>query len=366
MSNSQEQVLFIPKKLRVGFKKRPKETADGYISYVIYFDEKNKIRKEKSFLNWCDNDIPKMDLENTEITGFRILTSIKRNPYHFGDATEKVRIYDPRGFEFEITMSNLIFLFDHGNLIDLEYKGKCVYSWNKGDLVLLPVNSIAYKKNTEKLELIHNKIKESEMVVGGSYSLKRSNEELIYLGKYFYLKSYHYCKNKEELVNVLDKLPNKNAITIKEYSAIDKERYIFLKVTTSNEKEIWDIEEYSSLSPIEELKKEDAMSIEEVDVIVNTTSFSSTPFNFVLERDQTRYHYCENEKYEFFLYLYHQYSSGYDCLVLDKIKKTVVKENNYSKEMIKYIEELKEKTKRTKEHVFSKKLKIANKLLVIS
>ena len=45
-NKNKERVLFIPKKLRIGFKKRP-NSADGLLSYVIYFDEKNKIRNQE-------------------------------------------------------------------------------------------------------------------------------------------------------------------------------------------------------------------------------------------------------------------------------------------------------------------------------
>lgn len=364
-TKNQEKVLFIPKKLRVGFKKRD-GTADGLLSYVIYFDEKNKIRKETSFLSWIDEKIPTMDLDNNEISGFRILTNIKRNPYHFGDATEKVRIYDPRGFEFEISISNMIFLLDHGNIIDLEYKTKCVFSWHKSDLILLPVNSVAHANNTEKQKLLGNNLKEKDMIVGGSYSLKKSSNELIYLGKYFYIQSYNYSKNKEELINTLDKMNAKPAITIKQYSEILKEKYIFLSVDGEGKSKRWDIVSYSALGSIEELKNETAMSLEEVNEITETNSFKNKPFDSKVNKDFKGVYHFENEKYEFFIASQGHYSTSYNCVVIDKNKKTIVKNDSFSEDLEKYVKELIEKTKRTKDHLNSKYMEIAGREIFIS
>ncbi len=38
--------IFIPKKLKVGYQYRD-DTFTGKLAYVIYYDEKNKLRKEK-------------------------------------------------------------------------------------------------------------------------------------------------------------------------------------------------------------------------------------------------------------------------------------------------------------------------------
>lgn len=39
--------IFIPTKINVGFQER-KDTYTGKLAYVIYFDEKGKLRKETS------------------------------------------------------------------------------------------------------------------------------------------------------------------------------------------------------------------------------------------------------------------------------------------------------------------------------
>lgn len=39
--------IFIPKKLKIGFQNRT-DTYTQKLAYVIYYDEKNKLRKEQS------------------------------------------------------------------------------------------------------------------------------------------------------------------------------------------------------------------------------------------------------------------------------------------------------------------------------
>ena len=46
---------FIPKKIKVGFQER-KDTYSGKLAYVIYYDEKNNLRKEQSWNSWRDKN----------------------------------------------------------------------------------------------------------------------------------------------------------------------------------------------------------------------------------------------------------------------------------------------------------------------
>ena len=61
--------IFIPSKINVGFQNR-KDTYTGKLAYVIYFDEKGKLRKETSWQNWRDKNIPNEIFENEPIEGF--------------------------------------------------------------------------------------------------------------------------------------------------------------------------------------------------------------------------------------------------------------------------------------------------------
>ena len=48
--------MFIPKRIKIGFQQRP-DTFTGKLSYIIYYDEKGKLRKEASWNSWRDDNI---------------------------------------------------------------------------------------------------------------------------------------------------------------------------------------------------------------------------------------------------------------------------------------------------------------------
>ena len=66
MSNQQ---LFIPEKIKVGFQKRG-DTYTGNLAYVIYYDQKGKLRKETSWESWRDKKIQSEEFTNEPTEGF--------------------------------------------------------------------------------------------------------------------------------------------------------------------------------------------------------------------------------------------------------------------------------------------------------
>ena len=48
--------IFIPKRLKVGFNERS-DTYSKKLAYVIYWDDKGKLRKQDSWEHWRDKDI---------------------------------------------------------------------------------------------------------------------------------------------------------------------------------------------------------------------------------------------------------------------------------------------------------------------
>ena len=59
------------------------------------------------------------------------------------------RIFDPRGFEIEISIDNLLYILNLCNTDKKEIKGKLVYSYYGTELVLLPVHSTDYIQSNE-------------------------------------------------------------------------------------------------------------------------------------------------------------------------------------------------------------------------
>ena len=178
--------LYIPQKLNIGFRNRH-DTYTGKLAYIIYYDEKNKLRKETSWQKWRDASIDNIEVPNTPTTGFVLNKKAGDYSGHWGNHRQAYcRIYDPRDFEFEITINNLLFILENASSTKGKgLEGEFVYSWSGKDLVLLPVDSADYKSFSMASQLINTNqaIKPSELILGGTY-LTKQNEELVYMGRF--------------------------------------------------------------------------------------------------------------------------------------------------------------------------------------
>lgn len=177
--------IFMPKKINVGFQER-QGTYTGKLAYIIYFDDKGKLRKETSWNSWRDKEIDNQIFENTPTEGF--VLNKKTGGYSTGwnHRQTYVRVYDPRGFEFEITIPNLLYILENTNSIKGKgLEGEFVYGWDGKDLILIPCDSPDYKEISSFNDKVRNKtkLKGKDFKVGGTY-LSKNNSELVYLGRF--------------------------------------------------------------------------------------------------------------------------------------------------------------------------------------
>jgi hypothetical protein len=204
--------LFIPTKIKVGYQERS-DTYSDLLGYVIYYDEKGKLRKEPSWRGWIDKGVPPgtttwewdekgksmqvpveprdplptHDYDNKPLEGFVLNRDIGGkgsgwSSWH--DRQTKIRVWDPRGFEFEITLDNLLFILQECNSIKGKgLEGEFVYAWEGKDIMLLPVTSQEYQNSLKFTELKSKKVTARQLVPGYTYETKRQ-EKLIYLGKF--------------------------------------------------------------------------------------------------------------------------------------------------------------------------------------
>lgn len=180
--------LYIPDLLKVGFVKRT-DTYLQTLAYVTYIDQKGVHRKQTSWENWRDKSIEPIDLANTPQSGFILNKDIQRYSWsHYSSGRSMIRIYDPRGVEFEITPANLLYILMNTNCYKRELEGEFVYAWDAKELVLLPVGSEEYKASVEFTSLQSEKITSKDMLPGYVYRTKK-NENLVYLGKFNWLDS---------------------------------------------------------------------------------------------------------------------------------------------------------------------------------
>lgn len=104
--------------------------------------------------------------------------------------------YDPRGFEFEITVDNLLFILQECSSIKGKgIEGELIYSWDGKDLVLLPCSSEEYKESKDFTSLQTKKVTKNDITLGCLYKNKDGNT-VMYLGREnWYEEDFSYSHN---------------------------------------------------------------------------------------------------------------------------------------------------------------------------
>ncbi len=183
-----KSTIIIPTKIKVGFCNRT-DTYSGKLGYIIMFDGK-VWRKEKSWEGWRDKSIESQEFENNLSTGFTINLNkggVGSGYSRWDTRMEKIRVDDQRGFEFEITLPNLLYILQNSSCV----KGKgidsaCCFGWDGKDLVLIPEEAPEYQEMLEFNELQTKKVSRKELIQGGIY-IDNKNEKITFLeDNYFY------------------------------------------------------------------------------------------------------------------------------------------------------------------------------------
>ena len=172
--------LNIPQTLKVGYQNR-KDTFSGKLAYVSYINNKGEIAKQTSWEGWRDKKIEVGTYENKPIAGFVLNKSTGVDRYSWNRRITWCRVYDPRGFEVEISIDNLLYILQESSCTNKELSGEYVYAWDGKDLVLLPTCSVDYKLSTDLINK-KEKITAKSLKIGSSYKGTLS-EEMVYLGK---------------------------------------------------------------------------------------------------------------------------------------------------------------------------------------
>lgn len=219
--------MYIPKNIRVGFQARP-DTFTKKLAYVIYYGPDGKIRKETSWKGWCDDKIEPLEITNEALEGYMLNKGVQRWGSYYGSGRNMVRVWDPRGFEFEITVDNLLEILTHFDMSKREILGKCSLAWAGKELVLLPTNSDEYIEATKATKLLTAaKVKTKELKPGTIYVHRNRGTHHLYLGK---LSKYYKMYSWE-----LQSFCNKHKLKISKHdgartSFIGPLEHLFLKV----------------------------------------------------------------------------------------------------------------------------------------
>jgi len=178
--------IFLPKTIKVGYQNRS-DTYTGQLAYVIYYDQQNKLRKERSWEGWRDNKIEPQEFSNEPTSGFVLNKKVGGYDTGWNHRQTYTRVYDPRGFEFEITIPNLLYILENANSIKGKgLEGDFIYGWSDKDIILIPVESPDYLalSNLNKLRHEHVKFDGKTLIAGATYKTDQ-NESLIYLGRFY-------------------------------------------------------------------------------------------------------------------------------------------------------------------------------------
>lgn len=215
--------IFVPKTINVGYQNR-NGTYTGKLAYVVYTDNKGKLRKEASWNSWRDHNIEPNAFDNVPTSGFVLNKKVGDYVSDWNHRQAYCRVYDPRDFEFEITIENLLYILENANSIKGKgLEGEFVYGWDGKDLILIPVESPDYKQIAEYNSLIHNNlsIKGKDLIIGATY-LTKNNTELIYIGRYdYYSSGYEWIEDGEvkRSKNSID-VPNEYNSRLCRYSSV--------------------------------------------------------------------------------------------------------------------------------------------------
>lgn len=184
MANNNQ--LYIPEKLKIGFQPRP-DTYTKRLGFLTYLNKKGEWAKQKSWEGWRDKKLAPKEFDNVPTSGLVLNRGAGgvRESYGHNARQEYVRVWDPRDFEIEITVPNLLLILrDIACLPGKGLDGEFVYAWGgpmQQQLVLLPVISQEYKASQEFTRLQTTKVTHDVLVPGGTY-LTRKQRQLVYLG----------------------------------------------------------------------------------------------------------------------------------------------------------------------------------------
>ncbi len=215
--------LIIPKLCKAGFNKRT-DTYSGKLAYVIYQDNKKVWRKETSWNGWIQKpgqkvnagwnaktreyitetigeDMAPLEFDNIPTAGFVLNRKVGGHSNGWNHRNTYCRVFDPRGFEFEIQVPNLLFILQEvESMPGKALSGEFVYAWDGKDLVLLPCSSHDYVESQKFTESQSVKISAKTLIPGATYRDKSKEKKTwVYLGR------LDYCSHETRYVKGVSK-----------------------------------------------------------------------------------------------------------------------------------------------------------------
>lgn len=157
------------------------------LAYVSYLNEKNKLMKSVSWINWGNDFLGEFD--NIPLSGFKLEKVVKRSSDWFGSGKTMFRVIHPNNYIFEISSNNLLEIILNVKMDEGTISEPCILVWGGAELALIPTNTELYT-STQKLseDVQEGNVKPSELIIGETYK-NRNGSLYVYHGKFLHLIS---------------------------------------------------------------------------------------------------------------------------------------------------------------------------------
>jgi hypothetical protein len=211
----------IPQQVYVGFQGR--RTVDEVpLGFMTPYEDTAAGKKRQATVDdWAkpshyQTDVKAFNsiiIDNKPMVGFKIGRAIRRSS-SFGGTSTVVRIEDPRGFELEIGVENLVMLLNANIMEDCELMQECLWGREGARNILLPINSEPYKEYLQTQELINNKVSLKDVQIGDVVKILGGKEGM-------YLGGMHFATRTSEHDYSVSNCPAEIDIQI-----VNKKRYV--------------------------------------------------------------------------------------------------------------------------------------------
>lgn len=182
MNYTNHTIRIFPKHY-VGFTDARYEGDVVPFAYMTHYEDNAAGRKRQAQVDgWSRGKMNTVIIENKPMIGFRVSRGLRR--LGWAHHATSVRIEDPRGFEVDISVSNMMMLTDNNLLENGEILRECVWGRDGGMNVLLPVNSQPYLDATVNTERMASTVN-SRSVQLGDVVLLKSGVQGRYLGSMY-------------------------------------------------------------------------------------------------------------------------------------------------------------------------------------
>ena len=224
------EAIKIFSKVYVAHRKQHQNEEDPPLAFLTPYEENAAGRKRIESADKWARDYNKEAIEtkifdNESLDGFEICREVKRT--YWGGGNVVWRIFDPRGFELEISSANLAKILTFATIEAGVIKSKCIWGRLGAKNILIPEGCPDYQNVKIRAEELNDSkimasriIKPSDIAIGQSVIL-HNDERGVYLGKWFILTDSKYSNYKAQGAKIADTIIPRHVVKVeKEYYAI--------------------------------------------------------------------------------------------------------------------------------------------------